>query len=259
MQAVLSKNTTQSSPKASQEIARHHTAGVLAGNYRHQNPHALPTKPSPIHISLQTPNHSRTNHQARHHVHESLLQKAARDAIIKARPTKQATSRTSRHSFPTHLLDRGHDIRTAHNAPSPPSFPRKRESRTGHCQPARASWIPAFAGMTPRAELPARDHVDRYRYLNVRELLGNDNVKTTVIYTHILNRSPAAVPSPVDRLPRERFTPIRIKRRDKSRCRMQLTEGKGIIIALFHELAASCGKTQLRVLWALLATKRIMP
>jgi hypothetical protein len=54
--------------------------------------------------------------------------------------------------------------------------------------------------MTPRVEWPARDLVDRYRYLNVRELLGNDDVRTTMIYTHVLNRAPAGVRSPVDRL-----------------------------------------------------------
>jgi integron integrase len=89
---------------------------------------------------------TKTGEEGRHHIDESLVQKSVRDATTKAGLTKRATCHTFRHSFATHLLEGGYDIRT------------------------------------------------------VQELLGHNDVKTTMIYTHVLNRGPTGVRSPVDGL-----------------------------------------------------------
>jgi integron integrase len=88
----------------------------------------------------------RSGHVRRHHLDEQQIQRAVREAVRQAGLTIRFTPHCFRHSFATHLLEAGQDIRT------------------------------------------------------VQALLGHAKVETTMIYTHVLNKGPMGVVSPVDTL-----------------------------------------------------------
>jgi integron integrase len=97
--------------------------------------------------------HEETGQRRRHHLHQTVVQDAVRRAVTAAGILKRATCHTLRHSFATHLLEDGHDIRT------------------------------------------------------VQELLGHRDVTTTMIYTHVQERTPDQVTSPLDG-PARRSAPL---------------------------------------------------
>ncbi len=88
----------------------------------------------------------RTGIERRHHLLEASVQKAVKVAAQRAGIAKPVSPHVLRHSFATHLLQGGYDIRT------------------------------------------------------VQELLGHQDVSTTMIYTHVLNRGGRGVVSPFDRI-----------------------------------------------------------
>lgn len=87
-----------------------------------------------------------TGGMRRHHLHDTAIQRAVSEAAHRSGLARRVTCHTFRHSFATHLLEGGYDIRT------------------------------------------------------IQEILGHRDVRTTMIYTHVLNRGGRTVNSPADAL-----------------------------------------------------------
>ncbi len=145
-------------PELQQQLAhakRLHQADLAAGYGSVELPYALdrkyPRLPWSWHWQYAFPSGvlsqcPRSGVTRRHHLYPNIVQRAVREAARKVGIEKHVKTHTLRHSFATHLLEAGTDIRT------------------------------------------------------IQEMLGHEDLNTTMIYTHVVKNGPYGVASPLDRL-----------------------------------------------------------